>query len=521
MKSRVHLTIFCIVTALALLAVGGVATARELAPLPVVATEDTPGTAQATSTESTPAGTEEPVPTPEETLEPEPTPDETPDPGLTPEETPGSTDTPGASPTSPPTETSGPEEPEEELTPEAPVTPEVEASPTPTPQRAPSIWATAVTGAEQLAPASEPTSEPPQLTVEEWLRLFLSMLIVLVVAILGSKAIYWVLQWVIERELLAIDGTLLGIFRPLIGWWLGAIGFQVAISWVNVQDEAAKRLFENLVFLSYLGAGTLTAWRLVDYAIDLYVERVAPQTDDATLEKVQPIVRRFVRASLLVISVTIALGRLNADLSCILAVVGVAGLALTLAMEDTIADIIAGFTILVDQPFRVGDRIEIEEIGTWGDVVAIGLRTTEIRTRDNRMVIVPNSIIGKNQVVNYTYPDPQYRIQTQVEIAYGSDIETARHVLVEAVRHVEGVLPDKPVEALYVEMGASAMIFRVRWWIESYADTRHVTDQVHTALQNALDEAGIESPFPTQNLNLRLTSRSSAAFQDGSLTTEQ
>jgi small-conductance mechanosensitive channel len=100
-----------------------------------------------------------------------------------------------------------------------------------------------------------------------------------------------------------------------------------------------------------------------------------------------------------------------------------------------------------------------------------------------------------------------------VGIAYGTDIETARHVLIEAVRRVKGVLPDKPVEALYVEMGDSAMIFRVRWWIQSYVDTRRVIDQVHTALQNALDEAGIESPFPTQRLNLRFRNRSSEAFR--------
>jgi small-conductance mechanosensitive channel len=357
--------------------------------------------------------------------------------------------------------------------------------------------------------------------MEEWLRLLLAALIVLVVAILGSKLIYWALQRAIERKPLGIDGTLLEIIRPLIRWWLGAIGFHIAIIWVDIQDEAARELFGNLVFLFYLGVGTLTAWRLLDYAIDLYVDRlsvgrIASKTDDTTLERVLPLVRRFARGLLLVSSVSIALGRLDADYSFFIAVVGVGGLALSLALQDTVTDIIAGFTILVDQPFRIGDRIEIEEIGTWGDVVDIGLRTTRIRTRDNRMVTVPNSIIGKNQVVNYTYPDPQYRIQTHVGIAYDTDIETARNVLVEAVRHVEGVLLDKPVEALYVEMGDSAMIFRVRWWIESYVDTRRIIDRVHTVLQNALDEAGIESPFPTQNLKLRFVSRSSEANQDGS-----
>jgi small-conductance mechanosensitive channel len=69
---------------------------------------------------------------------------------------------------------------------------------------------------------------------------------------------------------------------------------------------------------------------------------------------------------------------------------------------------------------------------------------------------------------------------------------------------VEGVLPDNPVDALYIEMGDSAMIFRVRWWIDSYVDTRRMFDKVHTVLKRALEEAGIECPFPTQTLNVQL-----------------
>jgi MscS family membrane protein len=204
------------------------------------------------------------------------------------------------------------------------------------------------------------------------------------------------------------------------------------------------------------------------------------------------------------IGLIIALSRLGIDITAFAAALGVGGLALSLAAKDTIADAIAGFIILTDRPFRIGDRIEIEEIGTWGDVMDIGLRTTRIRTRDNRMVIVPNSTIGSNQVINYSYPDPRYRIETHVGIAYGTDIEMARRTIIETVQHVEGVLQDMPVDALYIKMGDSAMVFRVRWWIESYVDTRRMFDRVHTVLQQALDEAGIEMPFPTQALDVRL-----------------
>jgi small-conductance mechanosensitive channel len=119
------------------------------------------------------------------------------------------------------------------------------------------------------------------------------------------------------------------------------------------------------------------------------------------------------------------------------------------------------------------------------------------------MVIVPNSAISSNQIVNYTYPDPQYRIEVDIGIGYGQDIEYVRQIIHDTVRKVTGVLDDKPVDVLYNQMGDSAMTFRVRWWIESYVDTRRIYDRVNTALQNALDEAGIDMPFITYTVNLK------------------
>ena len=178
------------------------------------------------------------------------------------------------------------------------------------------------------------------------------------------------------------------------------------------------------------------------------------------------------------------------------ATLGIGSLAIALAAQATLSDTISGFVIMVDRPFRIGDRIEIQDLDTWGDVVDIGLRSTRIRTRDNRMVIVPNSVIGKSLIVNHSFPDTQYRIQIHVGVAYGTDIEEARKVLIEAVSKVEGVLSDHPVEALFLEFGDYALIFRVRWWLDSYVDTRRMFDSVNTAMYNALNEAGIEMPFP-------------------------
>jgi small-conductance mechanosensitive channel len=116
--------------------------------------------------------------------------------------------------------------------------------------------------------------------------------------------------------------------------------------------------------------------------------------------------------------------------------------------------------------------------------------------------------LGKSQVVNYSYPDPHYRVQTEIDIGDGYELDEVRGVIQGAVREVEGVLPDKPVDALLVVLGKSGLKFRVRWWIASYTDANYVFDRVHSALYEALAEASIEMSLNAYDLNLFMQSTS-------------
>jgi small-conductance mechanosensitive channel len=116
--------------------------------------------------------------------------------------------------------------------------------------------------------------------------------------------------------------------------------------------------------------------------------------------------------------------------------------------------------------------------------------------------------------VNYSYPDTQYRIQIHIGLAYGIEIEKARKLMIDAVRKVEGVLPDKPVEALFLEFGASALIFRVRWWLDSFYDTRRMFDKVNTAIYNALNDANIEIPSPQLEVSHKINKHDRKGFSN-------
>jgi small-conductance mechanosensitive channel len=345
----------------------------------------------------------------------------------------------------------------------------------------------------------------------EWLRLALAVVVVTLVATLGGRLLYRFLGSVMTRRYPDVDGSLLLQLRPLLSWWLAAIGFHIAVWWVDFQNERARDLFMDLAFLAYLGVATLTVWRLVDRAIDLYARRVLAEghargdaQHAATIEKLRPVMRRWARVLILLFSTLVALGRLDVGFSVPTLLLMLIGLTIGLAARDTLTDIIAGFSILIDQPFRIGDRIEVQGIDTWAEVVSIGLRTSVLLTRHNVEIIVPNSTIGKNQVINYNSPDTRYRMQTHVDIAFGTNVEHARRVMIDAVRGLDFVLPYEPVDALYMEIGDSAMVFRVRWWIDLRQDWERIHDRIHTALHIALAEAGIESPYPSQSLNLQV-----------------
>jgi small-conductance mechanosensitive channel len=342
------------------------------------------------------------------------------------------------------------------------------------------------------------------LPATDWANLVASLLIVLGGYLIGTLLIRRVLPRAAERTATPLDDRLLNAIGSDVRWVIVLVALHYATIRLTFLSAELKTLLTDIYFVIDLALVFRIAWSAINLTSQWYRQRAADAGRSDELEPIITLLSRLALLVALVFGLIILLGHFGINVTGFAAALGIGGLALSLAAQDTLADTISGFIILIDRPFRVGDRIEIQGEGTWGDVLEIGIRTTRIRTRDNRMVIVPNSIIGKNQVVNYTYPDPRYRIETHVGLPYGTDIEEARSIIIETVRKVPGVLHDRPVDALYIEMGASAMIFRVRWWIESYVDTRRMFDHVHTALQQSLDTAGVDSAYTKYDVNVNL-----------------
>jgi small-conductance mechanosensitive channel len=247
-------------------------------------------------------------------------------------------------------------------------------------------------------------------------------------------------------------------------------------------------------------AQTYTVWLSIDVAVKWYIERKGPDIDPNLRDQLLPLAARLGHIFVIFMAIGILLSYFGVGLLGITSALGLGGFAISLAAKDTITNVISGIVIMFDSPFKVGDRIDVPATGTWGDVVDIGIRSTRVVTRDNRLVIIPNASVVDGEVINYSQPDPSYRLQVDLGISYNGDIPSITKVLEDTIRSVEGVMEDKPVNVLFTGFGDAGMDIRVRWWVKSPGDKRSVTHRVCSAIQDITVSKGIDMPNKTYSL---------------------
>jgi small-conductance mechanosensitive channel len=346
--------------------------------------------------------------------------------------------------------------------------------------------------------------------VEYWKEIGLAVAILVGAAVVGRLVVFVidrVFSRLVGRTATSFDNALVSAVRGPLFWLIMFIGLQLALGQLSFLPANLRESRDDLIFVLYVIVGAALASGLVSNMMKWYGQEMARRTRSALDEQTVPFVRRLLIAVVWIIAFIVVMSHFGIDVSAFVTTLGIGSLAVALAAKETLADMISGFVIITDRPFSIGERVEIQELNTWGDVTDIGLRSTRIRTRDNRMVVVPNSVIGKSLVVNHSDPSTVYRVQTHVGVAYGPNLNHAREVMIEAVRTQDWVMHDRRVEALFVEFGDSAAIFRVRCWIEHYEETRRIMDKLNSCLYDALDAAAIEMPDPTQTLYHRVAAK--------------
>jgi len=342
------------------------------------------------------------------------------------------------------------------------------------------------------------------LRYEDWINLGISLLYVLFAYLVGTWLIRWLLPRLVRRTKTVLDNRLLRASGSEVRWLAVVIMLGSATNRLEFIDAGAKTLLADV----YFGLGLILAftilWRLIRLAAQQALDRADKAGHRAGAESLIALAVWALRLLLITIAISLTLSHFGVNITGFALLLGLAGLALSLAGRDLLADIISGALILIDRPYRVGDRIDLPSIDSWGDVVDIGMRSTRIVTLDNRMVIVPNSQVGKDQIVNYCYPDPSYYDMRDLVIAYENDVERVGQLLVDTIRRVEGVQKERDMDVLLFEFRENQMVLKLGWWIASYKDLYVVRDRVNRAVIQALKDAGVVLPYRRGSVQVEL-----------------
>lgn len=193
-----------------------------------------------------------------------------------------------------------------------------------------------------------------------------------------------------------------------------------------------------------------------------------------------------------------ALGVFGVETTSFAAILGAAGLAIGLALQGSLSHLAAGVMLLIFRPFKVGDYVEIA--GDGGTVESITLFTTALDTLDNRRIIVPNGKVFGAVIENRTFHDIR-RVDVNVGVAYGDDMQRTREILGRALAGVPGRIAEPASAAVLINLGGSSVDWQLRVWCktEDYWAVREATTQ---AAKAALDEAGLSIPFPQVDVHM-------------------
>ena len=286
------------------------------------------------------------------------------------------------------------------------------------------------------------------------------------------------------------DHLVIALQRPvaaaifLIGAYVAVHRLPVTDTWLRYLDSA---LFVVGVFL--LAVALVRSYGIL---LDWYGRESRAATTSLAVE-FGPLFSKVGKAFIGLLAAIAVLQHLGVNVASLVVSLGVGSLAVGLAAQDTLANMFAGFTLMLDRPFRVGDRIQLAS-GESGDVEAIGVRATLIRTPDETLLIVPNSALVKERLINLSRPTRRLATQVTVAVAYGSDLAVVRRILTEAAlasAHTDHERAPVAMVNAFTEVGITVLL---RFWVKDYNDMGLARTDVFEQIHHRLREAGVEIP---------------------------
>lgn len=347
---------------------------------------------------------------------------------------------------------------------------------------------------------------------------YLTAVVVLVIAFAVANILVFTISRTVEKVVQKtgnrLDDHLVKLLRIPVYWTIILVGVLMAIALAQLPAPLIKtgRGFVLSILILIWSIFVFRALRLVIKAVS---NRAG--TNSVIRPQTQPLFNNLVLVVVIALSVYLLFNTWDIDMTAWLASAGIVGIAVGFAAKDTLANLFAGVFILADAPYKIGDYVVLDS-GERGKVTHIGIRSTRILTRDDVEITIPNSIMGNTRVTNQSGgPHEKFRTRVPIGVAYGSDIDQVRRVLMDIASQESDVCKEPEPRVRFRQFGPSSLDFELLCWVNNPELRGRAIDALNSTIYKRFKVEGIEIPFSKHDVFIKELPRSlnSALDDDG------
>lgn len=331
---------------------------------------------------------------------------------------------------------------------------------------------------------------------------FLFVLITAIVGFLFKLFLNTIGRRLVAHTETALDDDIFAIILPRIKWLTIIVAAYLAVEelarGVHVSETTNRTLIlyvEGIIYIAFVVFFTSLLIRLLSTMLRYSINRRAQSNNTALQTELFPLANRILSIVLIFIGGVTVLNHFGVDVSSLLVFFGGGSVAVALAAQETLANMIAGFVIMFDKPFRTGDFVKLPT-GEAGIVYEIGLRSTKILDADNSIIIIPNAELTKARVINFAYPSSEVRILVTVPIPYGTDVQRAKSIILTVSQQHPDVLSSPAPSVFFTALNETScelqFVGRIGDWKKKFIVETSLREQIYSAFQRE----GILPPYP-------------------------
>ena len=323
-----------------------------------------------------------------------------------------------------------------------------------------------------------------------------------IAAFIIDKIFISFLKIIVKRSTTDLDDKLIDTLHKPIYYSILFFGLNVAIKSLDLP--------ENIIFsfVGILKTIIVIIWGLALFrSFIILIEWASRKSRQASFiqSKTIPLFENVGKIVIFLVVVYFVMLTWDIDVTAWVASAGILSAVLAFAAKDTLGNLFAGLFIMADSPYKEGDYINLDA-GERGRVRHIGIRSTRIITRDDIEITIPNSVIANSKIINESGgPHEKERIRITVDVAYGTDVEKAKNIMLQIALSEEMVCNDPKPRARFREFGESGLKLQLLGWIERPELRGLVIDKLSTTIYKSFNEGNIEIPFPQRTVHIKKT----------------